>query len=188
MKTFVLSEEELTAVIVGCVANDRLAQEKLYKTFFNKMKAMVRSYISCPYKSEEVLNSGFLRAFQKINTFGFKGSFEGWLRRIIFHSVADYIKLSKKKDRELYIEVPASRIPSVKAEDSNLEFNQLLELVEKLPSATKTVFHLSVFEGYTHREIGEMLDISEGTSKWHLSEGKSTLREDIKRMKLNIAM
>lgn len=145
---------------------------------------VVRRYISHEEQAEEVLNNGYLRAFQKIRQYNFQGSFEGWLRKIVFHAVADYVKVNAKytnqvllADKEQYIE---------KDHADKLYYDQLVELVQELPDATRTVFNMYVMEGFTHREIGKMLGISEGTSKWHLSEGRKVLKEKIERLELHL--
>jgi len=176
---------ELECIIQGCKLNDRGAQEKLYNLYFKRMMSVVRKYIDDYGKAEEVLNNGFLRAFQKIHQFRFQGSFEGWLRRVVFHAVADYIKAEKKHDRVILKE---KDIADHKDHGDNMYYNQLLHLIEKLPVKTKLVFNLSVFEGWTHKQIGDNLGIDIGTSKWHLSEAKSKLRTSIEKMQLHLTM
>lgn len=175
---------ELEQLIQGCIRNERGAQEKLYHLFYPRMMGVVRRYISHEEQAEEVLNNGYLRAFQKIRQYNFQGSFEGWLRKIVFHAVADYVKVNAKytnqvllADKEQYIE---------KDHADKLYYDQLVELVQELPDATRTVFNMYVMEGFTHREIGKMLGISEGTSKWHLSEGRKVLKEKIERLELHL--
>ena len=176
---------ELNIILHGCKLNDRAAQEKLYNLYFKRMMLVVRRYIDDYGKAEEVLNNGFLRAFQKIHLFNFQGSFEGWLRRIVFHAVADFVKAEKKHARVILRE---KDVAEHKDHGDNMYFKQLLHLVEKLPTKTKTVFNLSVFEGLTHKEIGNNLGIDIGTSKWHLSEAKASLRKSIENMQLHLTM
>jgi RNA polymerase sigma-70 factor (ECF subfamily) len=191
------SDIELKKIIDGCVKNDRIAQEKLYNYYSYKMLVLVRSYIKCPYKADEVLNNGFLRAFKKMEMYDFKGSFEGWLRRIIFHSVMDYIKVDKRNNKDVVTDMSLFNTNSLKRSNidkqfvegngcTNMCFDQLVQLVNQLPNATGIVFNLYVFEGYTHSQIGEVMNISVGTSKWHLSEGRSILRNKILRLGLNV--
>ena len=187
------TEIELREIIRGCISNDRIAQEKLYKHFYKKMSALVRTYIKCPYKTEEVLNNGYLRAFKKIEQYDFKGSFEGWLRKIVFHAVSDYVKSEKLNQKNLVVTTDPSMVDfrkSFPVEKNNgyteMCYAEILRMVDSLPKATSTVFHLYVYEGYTHIQISRMLDISEGTSKWHLSKGKELLREKIIKLGLNV--
>ena len=130
------------------------------------------------------MNNGFLRAFQKINQYNFQGSFEGWLRKIVFHAVSDYVKQNARYNDKILLVEKDQYIHKDHAD--NLYYNQLLELVQSLPVATRSVFNLYVMEGYPHKEIGVMLGISEGTSKWHLSEGRRMLKEKIEKLQLHL--
>jgi len=174
---------ELQELIEGCSRNERSAQEKLYRLFYPRMMATVRRYIDQDMQAEEVLNNGFLRAFQKIQQYNFQGSFEGWLRKIVFHAVSDYIKQNIRYSKKIMLVEKDQFVPSDHAD--NLYYKQLLDLVQLLPGATRAVFNMYVMEGFTHKEIGKMLNISEGTSKWHLSEGRRVLKEKIEKLQLH---
>ncbi len=174
---------ELEELINGCARNERAAQEQLYRLFYPKMMGVVRRYIDHYEQAEEVLNNGFLRAFQKIEQYTFQGSFEGWLRKIVFHAVSDYVKQNVKYNEKIVLAEKDELIHKDHAD--KLYYEQLLELVQSLPDATRSVFNMYVMEGYAHKEIGKMLGISEGTSKWHLSEGRRMLKEKIEKLKLH---
>jgi RNA polymerase sigma-70 factor (ECF subfamily) len=175
---------ELQDLIQGCIRNERAAQEKLYHLFYPRMMAVVRRYIDHTEQAEEVLNNGFLRAFQKVQQYTFQGSFEGWLRKIVFHAVSDYVKQYMRYNDHIVL---AEKDEFVQKDHADkLYYNQLLELVQALPDATRTVFNLYVMEGLAHKEIGKLLGISEGTSKWHLSEGRRQLKEKIERLGLHL--
>jgi len=177
---------ELEQLIQGCIRNERGSQEKLYRLFYPKMMALVRRYIDHEMQAEEIMNNGFLRAFQKVKQYNFQGSFEGWLRKIIFHAVADYVKQNTRyTDKILLIEKDEF---VHKDHADKLYYDQLVQLVQMLPDATRTVFNMYVMEGFTHKEIGNILGISEGTSKWHLSEGRRILKEKIEKMELHLKM
>src|SRR5688572_10845334 len=155
----------------------------MYKLFYPRMMGLVRRYIDQEMQAEEVLNNGFLRAFQKIEQYTFQGSFEGWLRKIVFHAVSDYVKQNVRYNDNILLVEKDQLVHKDHAD--RLYYNQLLELVQSLPVATRTVFNMYVMEGYAHKEIGKVLGISEGTSKWHLSEGRRMLKEKIEKLKLN---
>jgi len=174
---------ELEELIRGCIRNERSAQEKLYHMFYSRMMGVVRRYIDQDVQAEEVLNNGFLRAFQKIEQYTFQGSFEGWLRKIVFHAVSDYVKQNVKYSEKIVLVEKDQYVHKDHAD--RLYYNQLLELVQSLPEATRSVFNMYVMEGFSHKEIGKMLNISEGTSKWHLSEGRRVLKEKIEKLQLN---
>ncbi|MBS1586875.1 MAG: RNA polymerase sigma factor [Bacteroidetes bacterium] len=171
-------------LIQGCIRNERSAQEKLYKLFYPRMMAVVKRYIDDEMQAEEVLNNGYLRAFQKISQYTFQGSFEGWLRKIVFHSVSDYVKQNIRYSEKVVMVEKDELVHKDHAD--RLYYNQLLELVQGLPDATRAVFNMYVLEGFSHKEIGKMLGISEGTSKWHLSEGRRNLKEKIEKLQLHL--
>lgn len=175
---------ELQELIQACIRNERSAQEKLYTLFYGRMMSVVRRYIDQPEQAEEVLNNGFLRAFQKIQQYTFQGSFEGWLRKICFHAVSDYVKQNVRYNEKIVLAEKDEYIEKDHAE--RLYYNQLLQLVQGLPGATRTVFNMYVMEGFSHKEIGKTLGISEGTSKWHLSEGRRQLKEKIEKLQLHL--
>lgn len=175
---------ELEELIRGCMRNERSAQEQLYRMFYPRMMGVVRRYIDHIEQAEEVINNGFLRAFQKVNQYTFQGSFEGWLRKIIFHSVSDYVKQNTRYNENIVLVEKDQYIHKDHAD--NLYYNQLLELVHGLPDATRSVFNMYVMEGFSHKEIGKALGISEGTSKWHLSEGRRMLKDKIEKLQLHL--
>lgn len=175
---------ELEELIQGCIRNERAAQEKLYRLFYPRMMALVRRYIDHDEQAEEVMNNGYLRAFQKIGQYNFQGSFEGWLRKIVFHAVADYVKQHAKYSSQVVLVEKDQLVHHDHAD--KLYYDQLLKLVQQLPDATRAVFNMYVMDGFTHKEIGNILGISEGTSKWHLSEGRKILKEKIERMELHL--
>ncbi len=175
---------ELEDLIRGCIRNERSAQEKMYKMFYPKMMSLVKRYIDHEMQAEEVLNNGFLRAFQKVEQYTFQGSFEGWLRKIVFHAVSDYVKQNMKYSEKVVLVEKDQYIHKDHAD--RLYYNELMELVQSLPNSTRAVFNMYVMEGFAHKEIGKMLGISEGTSKWHLSEGRRILKEKIEKLNLHL--
>ncbi len=175
---------ELEQLIQGCIRNERSAQEKLYRLFYPKMMALVKRYIDHEMQAEEILNNGYLRAFQKIKQYNFQGSFEGWLRKIVFHAVADYVKQNTRYSDKILLVEKDELVHKDHAD--KMYYDQLIQLVQALPDATRTVFNMYVMEGFTHKEIGNILGISEGTSKWHLSEGRRVLKERIEKMELHL--
>lgn len=146
--------------------------------------SVVKRYIDQEMQAEEVLNNGFLRAFQKISQYTFQGSFEGWLRKIVFHAVSDYVKQNIKYSEKVVLVEKDQLIHKDHAD--RLYYNELMELVQTLPTSTRSVFNMYVMEGFSHKEIGKMLGISEGTSKWHLSEGRRILKDKIERLNLHL--
>ncbi|MCB0643745.1 MAG: RNA polymerase sigma factor [Phaeodactylibacter sp.] len=171
-----LSEAEL---VEGCVRNDRFHQEALYKRYFTTMMYMCMRYTRDQDEAMMIVNNGFLRVFKKLHTFSFKGSLEGWVRRLVFHSISDYFKKHGKAVHFLVFEERDE--PMDNPALSNLYLEDILLMVDQLPPATAQVFRLYAIEGYTHVEIGEKLGISDGTSKWHLAAARKRLKELIQK-------
>ncbi len=166
------TDEEL---VHGCLQNDRYFQELLYRKYFPSMMRMCMRYAGDSVVAMEIINNGFLRVFKKIEKYSGKGSLEGWIRRLVFHALSDYFKKQSKSVHFLALEDhDAKSTYNQGLEDLYLE--DLLLLVDQLPDATRQVFYLYAIEGFTHPEIAEKLDISVGTSKWHLSNARTKLK------------
>lgn len=167
-----LTEQEL---VQACAMNDRRAQEAMYRRFFPEMMRMCMRYTNDKTVAIEIVNNGFLRVFKKIHTFGFKGSLEGWVRKLVYHSMADYFRENARYLHFLMLDDYDIAAP----EQSHAVFYEadILKAVQKLPPVSQTVFTLYAIEGYTHAEIAECMQMSEGTSKWHLSTARQKLRE-----------
>ncbi len=166
------TEQEL---VTGCTNNERRAQEALYRRFFPEMMRMCRRYTRDEDTAIEIVNNGFLRVFKKIHTFAFKGSLEGWVRRLVYHSMADHFRDNARYLNFLVLEDRDEAIPERGHEVFYEE--DILRAVRTLPPVSQEVFRLYAIEGYSHAEIAASLSISEGTSKWHLSTARQKLRE-----------
>lgn len=165
-------------MLEGCRRNDRLSQERLYYLFFDSMLSMIRRYTADRDQAIDILNNGFLRAFRKIGDYRHSGSFEGWLRRIMVHAVADYFRHGQGQTKEQ----PTAEIPEhiLHANDPDqLGYKDLLLALQRLPPVTRVVINLFIIEGYSHKEIAALLHISTGTSKWHVAEGKRILKTHV---------
>ncbi len=134
----------------------------------------------------EVLNSGFLKVFLNIQRYEpMQGTLYTWIRTIVINTCLDFLKLKQKTgqhkelDKTVEVHIDAEAI-------NKMEVSMLLHLVRQLPSATQAVFNLYVMEGYNHKEIGQLLSISEGTSKWHLSEARKSLQQMIRLQEVQI--
>lgn len=164
-------------MINGCIQNDRRAQEKLYKHFYGSMMVLCLRYTRNEEDAIEVLHNGFLKVYKNIATYNnTKGSLYTWIRTIIVHTAIDFIRQREKFFTKTDLEHGPE--PSVDTDALHrLSALELLKLVQRLPTATQAVFNLYVVDGYTHREIGTLLKISEGTSKWHLSQARKLLQQ-----------
>lgn len=158
---------------------DPKAQTKLYEKFASKMLAVCTRYVGDKMEAEDVMIDGFMRVFDKIDQFTFQGSFEGWVRKIMVNEALMYVRSKKMLvvDLEYAIEEPNESSFS-----TDLEAADLLRIIEELPVGYRTVFNLYAIEGYNHIEIGEMLGISEGTSKSQLSRARAMLQAKVMKL------
>lgn len=175
-------DEQTLAIIEGCKHGNRVYQEKLYKMMYPKMMSMVKRYTNVHqyHLAEEILNNGFLKVFQKIDTYKFEGSFEGWVRRVIYHSIFDYVRQNMKYNEKVVFVEKDQVIDSDLT--SNLNYKELLNLIQELPDNTRAVFNMYVMEGLAHKEISEAIGMSIGTSKWHLFEARRLLKIKIEQL------
>jgi len=166
-------------LIEGCKQNNRLHQEMLYRKYFKSMMRMCMRHTSDRSVALEIVNNGFLRVFKKIDQFGFKGSLEGWIRKLVFHALSDYFKKESRSIRFLSLE-DWDKTKETDALDK-LYFEDIIRLLDYVPEASRKVFYLFAIEGYKHHEIAEELGISDGTSKWHLATARKQLKQLISK-------
>ena len=177
------NKEKLKEIIDGCLRNDRKAQQELFKFFYGRMMSVCMRYTNDRDTAQEVLQEGFIKIFEKIGTFDYNGSFEGWVRRIFVNTSIDYIRKSKKDpmltDNDNDFKLGAENFLE---ESEEIEFTELkaeiaMASIQELSPAYRAVFNLYVIEDFSHKEIAEMLGISEGTSKSNLSKAKLNLQK-----------
>jgi len=144
------------------------------------MLGVCMRYASCRDEAVEMLNAGFYKVFQNIRQYEGRGALKGWIAKVVMYTCIDWVRSQatyrKRMDYDAERELPIDNLAL-----QNLAVEDLLEKVQKLPAATRMVFSLYVLDGYTHKEIGRELGISDGTSKWHLSEAKKRLQKMIKK-------
>jgi len=167
-------------LIQGCMEGNRRMQEELYKRFSPRMYAVCLRYAGNAEEAEDILQEGFIKVFKKLNSFRSEGSFEGWVRRIFVNTAIEHFR--KKRYLQPVTEKEENTIEgkyfSVLDE---LAEKDILALVQELSPGYRTVFNMYVVEGYTHKEIADMLEISEGTSKSQLSRAKVILQDMVKK-------
>lgn len=170
-------ENEIHEIIEGCKKGDRKAQEKLYRNFYRAMATLCLRYTKNEMEALEVLNTGFFKVYKNIHSYdSSKASIYTWIRTIVINSCLDHIKSKQTLSGAGELEQAAHvHVPPAVVED--MSASEILALVRQLPPATQAVFNLYVIEGYSHAEIGKIVGISEGTSKWHLSEARKKLQK-----------
>lgn len=168
---------ELDNIIKGCHNNDRKSQKALFERYYGLFLSIVMRYIKSKDEAEEVLNQGFLKIFTKIDSYKGKGSFEGWMKRIIVNTSLDYLKSLKDfTDDEIddYTSYEYD-LYTLNEAISNMQVEVIIDKIKELPAMSRAVFNLYVMEDFKHKEIAEKLGISEGTSHWHLQNAKKKL-------------
>lgn len=192
MERNVENKEQLKEVIEGCVKNDRRAQEQLFKLFYGKMLAVCLRYTSDMDTAQEVLQEGFIKIFDKLDGFDYKGSLEGWIRRIIANTAIDFIRKNKKSplltdnDNDFKLGASDPMIEQEEIEFTGIKAEIAMDAIQQLTPAYRAVFNLYVLEDYSHKEIGEILGISEGTSKSNLAKAKMNLQKILNEKFMNL--
>src|ERR1700733_8523813 len=182
-----LSKKQADKLVKGCIKNDRTAQEALYKLFHADMLRVCLNYLPDKELAKEAFNNGFLKVFQSIQNFDEKkGDLGGWIRKIMIHTSIDVCRSELKFNSTLFLDRDDDEFFIAPEILEKLYFEDILQNIRTLPYATQTVFNLSVIDGYSHKEISEQLNISEGTSRWHLSEAKRQLRQLLEPLAKNM--
>ncbi|MEO8886938.1 MAG: sigma-70 family RNA polymerase sigma factor [Mucilaginibacter sp.] len=171
-------EEDLHQLIQGCIKQDRKCQKMLYKAFYGFSMAICLRYASDRDEAAGVLNQGFFKVFTKIETFDADRPFKAWLGRIMTNVSIDHYRANLKMAYSDDLET-AEHLDDGTYTDSNLNYNDLLTMVQKLPQAYRTVFNLFAIDGYSHEEISDMLNINIGTSKSNLFKARQKLKQMI---------
>lgn len=182
-------KKEIKKVVKDCIKGKRSAQQKFYQHFYSKMMGVCYRYTNNPEDAKDLLHDGFMKVFDNLHKFNFKGSLEGWVRRIMVNCCIDHYRSRKNifaKDEEVMknevVEPAEEEIDQLRS----LKIGELLECVQELSPAYQAVFNMYVLDGMSHKEIAAALDISEGTSKSNLAKAKMNLRKKLsKELKLD---
>jgi RNA polymerase sigma-70 factor (ECF subfamily) len=186
-----LSNKKLVERLVkACARRDRSAQQQLYQKLYSPMMGVCFRYARNKEEAKDLLQDGFIKVFDKIERFNFKGSLEGWVRRIMVNHAIDHYRKNKNKFSMSETLVEAENIPEHEEGENwakEVQAKTLLAFVQKLSPVYRTVFNLYVLDDYSHAEIAEELGISEGTSKSNLAKAKQNLRNMILEYRKNEA-
>ena len=164
-------------LIESCIKGDRKSQSRLYNMYVQKMFVICLRYAKTREEAEEILQEGFMKVFEFLHQYKSLGSFEGWLRKIIVNCALQ--KYRSKGNLRPVVDIDTIPAPSGMNEDiiAKIGTKELLNMVQQLPLSYRMIFNLYVFEGMKHREIAELLGISEGTSKSNLSDARAILQK-----------
>jgi len=173
-----MGEAELRQILAGCLEQDRKHQKELYKSFYGFAMGICLRYAGNRYEAAEIMNQGFLKVFTNLEKYKPEKPFKAWLGRIMINTSINYyhsnLKMAQMDDLEKAEGFSHHELP-----DSKLAYDDLIAMIHQLPQAYRTVFNLYVIEGYTHEEIGKLLNISDGTSKSNLFKAKDKLKRMI---------
>lgn len=165
-------------IVQRCLQNDTPAQNELYRRFAGKMMGVCMRYTRNREDAADVLQDSFVKIFINLRSFKGEGSFEGWMKRIMINTALKHYRKNLKYKEESDIDA-AYDIGFDSNIVSNISAGELMKMIQQLPDGYRTIFSLYVLEGYQHNEIGEMLGISEGTSKSQLSRARGFLMKNI---------
>jgi RNA polymerase sigma-70 factor (ECF subfamily) len=167
-------------LIKRCQDNDPKAQGLLYQQLAPKMFGICLRYTRNHMEAEDVLQEGFIKVFRYLKDYRNDGSLEGWIRRTIVNTAINFYKKRAKYQNDISLDHSEPINQEEESAIDKLSAKELLEYIQELPDGYRMVFNLNVIEGYTHKEIGEMLNISENTSKSQLSRARSVLQGKLK--------
>ena len=175
-------KDELDELISGCAKGERRCQQRIYEMMYGKMLGVCMRYTRDKDEAKDVLQDGFIKVYANIKHYNGKGSFEGWIRRIVVNTAIDYFR----KNRSVNVTVDSDYVTKIGDEPveqeeegiySNIKTDDIVREIQRLSPAYQTVFNLYVVEGYTHKEIADKLGISVGTSKSNLAKAKINLKK-----------
>lgn len=177
----VMTEE---AILRGCLNNDATAQRELYNRYSPKMLAVCYRFAHNREDAEDMLQEGFIKVFSQIHTFENRGAFEGWIRRIIVHTCINILKKNKKFNESVDIIYATGVMVREESVPAIIQAKQVVECIRLLPLGYRTVLNLYAIEGYSHREISNILDIEESTSRSQYTRAKAMLENILIRKRI----
>lgn len=185
-------EGELIHIINGCVAAKRESQKAFYKLFYGFSMAICMRYCTTKDDAMEVVNDGFLKIFRELHVFypkyeNFESSLRGWMKSIMIHTSVDHFRKNSRKNQlddihDNHLEI----IHDAETSIDKISHKELIEMVQRLSPAYRTVFNLYVIDGYKHEEIAAKLNISAGTSKSNLAKAKANIQKMLNQTNINI--
>lgn len=163
-------------LINDCKKNDIKAQEQLYRDYAPKLFSVCLKYSRNYAEAQDNLQDGFLLIFEKIHLYSFKGSFEGWMKRVMINHI---LQLYRKETFLSLVNEEITEAVEIEIEEETVSLDYLMKIIQELPDRYRLVFNLFAIDGYSHQEIAEMLNINIGTSKSNLSRARLILKEKI---------
>jgi RNA polymerase sigma factor (sigma-70 family) len=171
-------------IIDGCKKHNPIMQKRLYEKFYSLFLKICIRYTQNEQDAENILHDSFIKIFKNISEYESKGSFEGWMKKIVVNCCLDFLRSKSSKNMKQTALPESFDNFEFTNKDANaidqISMKELLKLIHLLPTVTQTVFNLFIFEGYSHKEISKALTISEGTSQWHVNNARKFLQQKLK--------
>lgn len=169
-------------LVSECVRGNPKAQRVLFDRFSGKMMTVCLRYTKDLHEAEDVLQEGFVKIFKKLPDFKMEGSLEGWIRRIFVNTALDSLRKTKKFQGDASLEDVDFKMSTYELASDSIHTEDLMKIIQSLPEGYKVVFNLFAIEGYSHKEIADLLDISENTSKSQYSRARAYLKTKLERL------
>ena len=177
-------QSEVLQWVQDCRKGSTRAQHKLFKYFYGTVMSVCMRYAGSTDEAADMLNEGFLKVFSNLDKYENSGSFEAWLKRVVCNAALDYRRRYDKNVEFLDIdEIQEVHLSDYNVNDaiSKISSNEIVRLIQQLPPVTRMVFNMFLFEGFSHREIAQQLNITENTSAWHVNNARNRLKEELKQ-------
>jgi RNA polymerase sigma factor (sigma-70 family) len=178
-------------IITACINKERRAEFEMYKLLYRYLMSICMRYTNNEEDAKEKLNLGFTRILFNLEKYRPEVPFKKWVRRVMINILIDEYRKEQKEIKTIeYVEEYTFEYSEVNLNEVLVQMNvdQIHSLITKLPSASQKVFNLYVIDGFNHREIGDMMNISEGTSKWHLNFSRNKLKEMLANMSITVKL
>lgn len=178
-------QSELLEWVRACRAGNARAQRKLFERFYSTVMGICMRYAGSTDEAADMLNEGFLKVFSNLDKYEDTGSFEAWMKRVVCNAALDYRRKYDKRVETVDLdEITDNHLADSHVNDAvaKISSQEIVGLIQQLPSVTRTVFNMFVFEGFSHSEIAQQLNISENTSAWHVNNARTRLKNAIKQI------
>lgn len=178
-------QAEVQEWVRACREGSARYQRKLFKHFYSTAMQVCMRYAGNSDEASDMLNEGFLRVFSNLDKYENTGSFDAWLKRVVSNAALDYRRRYATPVDMVEIDaLPEMQLTDHSVNDAvaRMSSQELIGLIQQLPPVTRTVFNMFVFEGFSHKEIAQRMDITENTSAWHVNSARAKLKEAIKKM------
>lgn len=184
LEKHIVTNPDEQRLIEGCRKGDRKSQKELYDRFAPKMMAVCLRYMGDSERAADILQDGFITVYSKLDSFSGEGSFEGWIRRIFVNTALMSLRKNDVLKESDDLETAWGLASESTSALQDLSYKELIRMIAELPPGFRTVFNMYVIEGYSHKEIGEALGISEVTSRSQLTRARKLLQDKINSRKI----